>query len=69
MTTTDRLEIAGREFGSRLLLGTGKFPSTAALAETIEATGTELVTVALRRIDPTADEDILDPGPECQAPP
>jgi thiazole synthase len=63
MTTTDRLEIAGREFRSRLLLGTGKFPSNAALAETIEATGTELVTVALRRIDPTADEDILDAIP------
>ena len=63
MTTTDRLEIAGREFGSRLLLGTGKFPSNAALSETIQATGTELVTVALRRIDPTADEDILDAIP------
>ena len=63
MTTTDRLEIAGREFGSRLLLGTGKFPSNAALAQTIDATGTELVTVALRRIDPTATEDILDAIP------
>jgi thiazole synthase len=63
MKTTDRLEIAGREFVSRLLLGTGKFPSNAALAQTIEATGTELVTVALRRIDPTADEDILDAIP------
>ena len=63
MTTTDRLEIAGREFGSRLLLGTGKFPSNAALSETIQATGTELVTVALRRIDPTANEDILDAIP------
>jgi thiazole synthase len=63
MTTIDRLEIAGREFGSRLLLGTGKFPSNTVLAETIEATATELVTVALRRIDPTADEDILDAIP------
>ena len=71
MTTTDRLEIAGREFGSRLLLGTGKFPSNAALAETIEATATELVTVALRRVDPTADEDILDaiPGDESVSSP
>jgi thiazole synthase len=63
MTTIDRLEIAEREFGSRLLLGTGKFPSNAVLAQTIEATATELVTVALRRIDPSADEDILDAIP------
>jgi thiazole synthase len=56
----DALVIAGREFGSRLFLGTGKFPSNAALAAAIDASGTEMVTVALRRIDPTADEDILD---------
>src|SRR5436309_4687289 len=56
----DPLVIAGREFGSRLFLGTGKFPSNAALAAAIDASGTEMVTVALRRIDPTADEDILD---------
>jgi thiazole synthase len=60
MTNMDPLTIAGREFSSRLFLGTGKFPSNAALAATIESTGTEMVTVALRRIDPTADEDILD---------
>lgn len=56
----DPLVIAGREFGSRLFLGTGKFPSNQALRTTIEACGTEMVTVALRRVDPTADEDILD---------
>src|SRR5829696_3197314 len=56
----DALVIAGREFGSRLFLGTGKFPSNAALAAAIGSTGTEMVTVALRRIDTTADEDILD---------
>jgi len=59
--------IAGREFGSRLFLGTGKFPSNAALVAAIRASGTEMVTVALRRVDPGADEDILDaiayPGP------
>jgi thiazole synthase len=60
MTDTDLLTIGGREFSSRLFLGTGKFPSNAALAATIAATGTEMVTVALRRIDPTAEEDILD---------
>lgn len=63
MTIKDPLLIAGREFSSRLFLGTGKFPSNAALARTIDACGTEMVTVALRRIDPTADEDILDAVP------
>src|ERR671932_1175280 len=56
----DLLVIAGRQFGSRLFLGTGKFPSNAALRAAIEASGTEMVTVALRRVDPTAEEDILD---------
>jgi thiazole synthase len=59
----DQLVIGGREFGSRLFLGTGKFPSNAALRATIEACGTQMVTVALRRVDPTADEDILDAIP------
>ena len=57
----DPLVIAGREFTSRLFLGTGKFPSNAALRGAIDSTGTEMVTVALRRVDPTADDgDILD---------
>jgi thiazole synthase len=60
----DTLRIADREFASRLFVGTGKFPSNASLRAAIEASGTELVTVALRRIDPTADEDILDALPE-----
>ncbi|HEX9969632.1 MAG TPA: thiazole synthase [Acidimicrobiales bacterium] len=59
----DRLAIGGREFASRLFLGTGKFPSLASLRDTIAASGTELVTVALRRVDTTADEDILDAIP------
>jgi thiazole synthase len=63
MDITDPLVIAGRTFGSRLFLGTGKFPSNAALASTIRESGTEVVTVALRRIDPTATEDILDAIP------
>jgi thiazole synthase len=57
------LVIAGREFASRLFLGTGKFPSNAALRGAIETSGTEMVTVALRRVDPTATDsegDILD---------
>jgi thiazole synthase len=48
----DRLTIAGRPMRSRLLLGTGGFPSLELLAEAIAASGCELVTVALRRLDP-----------------
>ncbi len=57
------LAIAGRRFGSRLLLGTGKFPSNDALTATIAASQAEIVTVALRRVDPTAEQDILDALP------
>ncbi|MGH9153814.1 MAG: thiazole synthase [Acidimicrobiales bacterium] len=59
----DPLVIAGRTFTSRLFLGTGKFPSNQSLRATIEACGTGMVTVALRRVDPTAAEDILDALP------
>jgi thiazole synthase len=60
----DGLVIGGRELSSRLFLGTGKFPSNAALRETIESTGTEVVTVALRRVDREGQgEDILDAVP------
>lgn len=45
------LVIAGREFRSRLLLGTGKFASNELMRDAIEASGTEIVTVALRRAD------------------
>src|ERR687895_1353830 len=61
---TDPLTIGGRAFSSRLFLGTGKFPSNESLAGAIAASGTELVTVALRRVDPTADADILDALPD-----
>ena len=47
---TDPLMIAGRTLRSRLLLGTGGFPSLDLLAEAIRASGSELVTVALRRV-------------------
>ena len=46
----DPLRIAGRELRSRLLLGTGGFPSLELLAEAIALSGSELVTVALRRV-------------------
>src|SRR5580692_69447 len=45
------LIIAGREFGSRLLLGTGKFASPELMRDALAASGTEIVTVALRRAD------------------
>src|ERR1700690_3565035 len=51
------LTIAGRTFGSRLLVGTGKFASNQAMAECLEASGTEIVTVALRRADLTGKDD------------
>ncbi len=47
----DSLQIADRQFSSRLLIGTGKFPSGEVMRAALEASGTELVTVALRRID------------------
>ena len=47
----DRLKIAGVEFASRLFVGTGKFASPYIMKEALEASGTEIVTVALRRID------------------
>jgi thiazole synthase len=52
LTGADSLTIAGRTFGSRLLIGTGGFPSLELLSAAIAASGSELVTVALRRIDP-----------------
>src|SRR5271167_3180525 len=48
----DALTIAGRTLHSRLLIGTGGFPSLQLLSAAIAASGCELVTVALRRIDP-----------------
>jgi len=45
------LVIAGRTFHSRLLMGTGKFSSPEVMTKAIEASGTEIVTVALRRVE------------------
>jgi len=59
-TTADPLIIAGPELRSRLLLGTGGFRSLEAMAAAIEVSGSELVTVALRRIDPGARGSIVD---------
>jgi thiazole synthase len=64
---TDPLTIAGRTFSSRLIIGTGKFGVYEVMRDALEASGTEMVTVALRRVDlePTGGPDILefiDPG-------
>ena len=57
MSPADPLVIAGREFRSRLLLGTGKFSSNSAMASALESSGTEIVTVALRRADLSGKRD------------
>lgn len=49
--TGDRLILAGREFRSRLIVGTGKYPSFQVMKEAHEASGAEMVTVAVRRVD------------------
>ncbi len=54
---TDILTIADRPFSSRLLVGTGKFASHALMAEAIAASGTQIVTVALRRVDIENEND------------
>src|SRR4051812_7928511 len=59
-TNTDTLTIAGHTLRSRLLLGTGGFRSLDAMAAAIAASGSELVTVALRRIDPAQRGSIVD---------
>jgi thiazole synthase len=56
----DELEIAGRTFRSRLLLGTGGFPGLDLLEAAIAASATEIVTVALRRVDPGAQGSIVE---------
>lgn len=58
--SSDPLIIAGRSFNSRLLLGTGKFSSGRIMKESVVSSETELVTVALKRIDhKTNSDDIL----------
>jgi len=51
------LTIAGRSFGSRLLLGTGKFSAPEVMRDALAASGTEIVTVALRRADLSGTRD------------
>ena len=53
----EKLIIAGREFNSRLFLGTGKFNSNEIMEQSILASGTEMVTVAMKRIELENKED------------
>src|SRR5438552_9887411 len=52
-----KLKIADREFTSRLLVGTGKFASNELMRDALISSGTELVTVALRRVDLSGKHD------------
>jgi thiazole synthase len=60
--TPDPFVIAGRTFRSRLLIGTGKYPSNQIMAAAHEASGAEMVTVAVRRVNVTdrSKESLLD---------
>src|ERR1700709_31758 len=53
-------ELGGREWSSRLLAGTRGFRSLEQMESALLAAGTEIVTVALRRIDPAAEGSVLD---------
>jgi thiazole synthase len=57
---TDPLVIAGREFGSRLVMGTGGATSLAVLERALVESGTELTTVAMRRLDAAGGPGVLD---------
>jgi thiazole synthase len=53
-------ELGGRQWRSRLIAGTGGFRSLEQMEAALAAAGTEIVTVALRRIDPAAEGSVLD---------
>jgi len=55
-----KLEIAGRVFRSRLIFGTGGFRSLELLGEALAASGADLATVAMRRVDPSVPGSVLD---------
>jgi len=56
----DPFEIAGERFTSRLLLGTGGVPSLEVLERAIRASGSQIVTLALRRVDPGSSGSLLE---------
>jgi thiazole synthase len=60
VTTDPAFAIAGREFGSRLVIGTGGFRNLEVMAAAVAASGAEMATVALRRVDPAAQGSIVE---------
>ncbi|HEY0537264.1 MAG TPA: thiazole synthase [Actinoallomurus sp.] len=62
---TDPLVIAGESFASRLIMGTGGVPSMSVLEEALTASGTELTTVAMRRVDAGGRGSVLDVLGRC----
>ena len=60
ISDADRLIIAGKEFSSRLIMGTGGAPSLEVMEAALLASGTELTTVAMRRIEVAAPGSLLD---------
>ena len=56
---SEPLVIAGRAFRSRLILGTARYPNLQVMLDALEASGTEIVTVAIRRVRPGADGENL----------
>ncbi|MDP9135370.1 MAG: thiazole synthase [Actinomycetota bacterium] len=59
------LEIAARSFDSRLIVGTGGFRSLDSMRDAVRASGAEVATVALRRVDPAARGSILEVLDDC----
>jgi len=61
MSHNDTLVIAGRHFNSRLMVGTGKYASNEETARALEASGAEIITVAVRRVNlDRSKESLLD---------
>lgn len=54
---TDKLVLAGKEFDSRLIIGTGKYASGAALTASAKASGAQIATMAIKRVDSTNHTD------------
>ena len=74
--TSDPLVIAGRTFRSRLVVGTGKYPSHAVMADAHRASGADMVTVAVRRVNLTdarrsrcSTTSIASASSSCRTPP
>lgn len=61
MNVNDKLKIGNREFSSRLIVGTGKYANFEIMQKALEASGAEIITVALRRVNfKKKDENILE---------